>query len=139
MLDTSSNALVAMASELSEAEERERACTGPGRWQQLRTMGDAKSLLHYVFSIAVDSRYIFLNVSEFYCLVSKLLLISIFKSTPSLSEIPARHANTSLSMICLAFAHLHVGAHECFVCEPRSGLFWCLEISFMLNNLVVNT
>eukprot|EP00250_Pteridium_aquilinum_P009656 c18833_g1_i1 orf=575-3943(-) len=56
MIDTSSNALVAMASELSEAEERERGCSGPGRWQQLRTMGDAKGLLQYIFNIAVDAR-----------------------------------------------------------------------------------
>ncbi|KAI5057754.1 hypothetical protein GOP47_0027769 [Adiantum capillus-veneris] len=56
MLDTSSNALVAMASELSEAEERERVCSGPGRWQNLRTMGDAKALLNHIFNNAVDTR-----------------------------------------------------------------------------------
>ncbi|KAH7302524.1 hypothetical protein KP509_23G076300 [Ceratopteris richardii] len=56
MLDTSSNALVAMASELSEAEERERTVSGPGRWQQLRTMGDAKGLLNHIFNIAIDTR-----------------------------------------------------------------------------------
>lgn len=32
MMDTSSNALVAMASELLEAEDRESVCTGPSRW-----------------------------------------------------------------------------------------------------------
>ncbi|KAJ6679072.1 CHROMOSOME-ASSOCIATED KINESIN KIF4A-RELATED [Salix purpurea] len=45
MLSISSNSLVAMASQLSEAEERERAFTNRGRWNQLRSMGDAKNLL----------------------------------------------------------------------------------------------
>ncbi|KAH7659921.1 Plus-end-directed kinesin ATPase protein [Dioscorea alata] len=56
MVSISSNTLVAMASQLSEAEERERAFTGRGRWNQLRSMGDAKSLLQYMFSVAVDAR-----------------------------------------------------------------------------------
>ncbi|KAL5714009.1 Kinesin-like protein KIN-4A [Ranunculus cassubicifolius] len=45
-----------MASQLSEAEERERAFTGRGRWSQLRTMVDAKNLLQYMFSVAADAR-----------------------------------------------------------------------------------
>ena len=57
ILDSSSHALVAMASQLSEAEERERAFTGRARWEQLRTMGDAKGLLHYVFNLAIDARF----------------------------------------------------------------------------------
>ncbi|KAF5197260.1 Kinesin-like protein kin-4a [Thalictrum thalictroides] len=56
MLSISSNSLVAMASQLSEAEERERAFTGRGRWNQLRTMVDAKNLLQYIFSAAADAR-----------------------------------------------------------------------------------
>ncbi|RWW35638.1 hypothetical protein BHE74_00059409, partial [Ensete ventricosum] len=40
----------------AEAEERERAFAGHGRWNQLRSMGEAKSLLHYVFSVAADAR-----------------------------------------------------------------------------------
>ncbi|KAF3778780.1 Kinesin-like protein [Nymphaea thermarum] len=56
MLNISSNTLVAMASQLSEAEERERAFTGRGRWNQLRTMGDAKNLLQYIFNTAADAR-----------------------------------------------------------------------------------
>uniref|UniRef100_A0A0D3DT46 Uncharacterized protein n=1 Tax=Brassica oleracea var. oleracea TaxID=109376 RepID=A0A0D3DT46_BRAOL len=34
-----------MASQLSEEEERERAFTNRGRWNQLRSMGEAKNLL----------------------------------------------------------------------------------------------
>lgn len=45
-----------MASQLSEAEERERAFTGRGRWNQLRSMGDAKNLLQYMFNAAGDAR-----------------------------------------------------------------------------------
>ncbi|XP_038985794.1 kinesin-like protein KIN-4A isoform X2 [Phoenix dactylifera] len=56
MLSISSNTLVAMASQLSEAEERERSFTGRGRWNQLRSMGDAKSLLQYMFNVAADAR-----------------------------------------------------------------------------------
>ncbi|KAF6153845.1 hypothetical protein GIB67_001078, partial [Kingdonia uniflora] len=56
MLGISSNTLVTMASQLSKAEEREHAFTGRGRWNQLRTMGDAKNLLQYMFSVAADAR-----------------------------------------------------------------------------------
>lgn len=71
MVSISSNTLVAMASQLSEAEERERAFTGRGRWNQLRSMGDAKSLLQYMFSVAVDARYSLIQdkaISLFYVL-----------------------------------------------------------------------
>ncbi|KAJ0085899.1 hypothetical protein Patl1_08905 [Pistacia atlantica] len=56
MLSISSNSLVAMASQLSEAEERERAFTNRGRWNQLRSMGDAKNLLQYMFNSLADTR-----------------------------------------------------------------------------------
>ncbi|KAJ8460416.1 hypothetical protein OPV22_033342 [Ensete ventricosum] len=56
MVSISSNTLVAMASQLSEAEERERAFAGHGRWSQLRSMGEAKNLLHYIFNVAADAR-----------------------------------------------------------------------------------
>ncbi|KAF5189562.1 Kinesin-like protein kin-4a [Thalictrum thalictroides] len=59
MLSISSNSLVAMASQLSEAEERQRAFTGRGRWNQLRTMVDANNLLQYIFSAAADARFYF--------------------------------------------------------------------------------
>ncbi|XP_034897264.1 kinesin-like protein KIN-4A [Populus alba] len=56
MLSITSNSLVAMASQLSEAEERERAFTSRGRWNQLRSMGDAKNLLQYMFNSLGDAR-----------------------------------------------------------------------------------
>ncbi|KAH7291450.1 hypothetical protein KP509_29G017300 [Ceratopteris richardii] len=56
MVNAASSALVAMASQLSEAEERERTCSGRARWQLVRSMGDAKSYLQAIFSLAVDAR-----------------------------------------------------------------------------------
>ncbi|XP_057779688.1 kinesin-like protein KIN-4A isoform X2 [Salvia miltiorrhiza] len=56
MLSISSNSLVAMASQLSEAEERERSISSRGRWNQLRSMGFAKNLLQYMFSHLGDAR-----------------------------------------------------------------------------------
>ncbi|OVA15880.1 Kinesin [Macleaya cordata] len=56
MMSISSNTLVAMASQLSEAGERERAFTGRGHWNQLRTMADAKILLQYMFNATADAR-----------------------------------------------------------------------------------
>ncbi|KAG8377564.1 hypothetical protein BUALT_Bualt08G0046200 [Buddleja alternifolia] len=56
MLSISSNSLVAMASQLSEAEERERGVSARGRWNQLRSMGDAKNLLQYMFNYLGDAR-----------------------------------------------------------------------------------
>ncbi|XP_057976157.1 kinesin-like protein KIN-4A isoform X1 [Malania oleifera] len=56
MLSISSNTLVTMASQLSEAEERDRAFSSRGRWNQLRSMGDAKNLLQYMFNATADAR-----------------------------------------------------------------------------------
>ncbi|GMP27922.1 hypothetical protein CsSME_00003699 [Camellia sinensis var. sinensis] len=56
MLSTSSDALVAMASQLSEAEQRQRGFTGHRRWNKLRSMGDAKNLLQYMFNATTDAR-----------------------------------------------------------------------------------
>ncbi|TYI75687.1 hypothetical protein E1A91_D06G023700v1 [Gossypium mustelinum] len=56
MLNISSDSLIAMASQLSEAEERERSLTNCGRWNQLRSMGDAKNLLQYMFNSLGDAR-----------------------------------------------------------------------------------
>lgn len=53
MLATSSSTLVSMASQLSEAEERER---GRGRWNQVRSLAEAKNLMNYLFNIASTSR-----------------------------------------------------------------------------------
>ncbi|KAJ4887807.1 P-loop containing nucleoside triphosphate hydrolases superfamily protein [Raphanus sativus] len=56
MLATSSSTLVSMASQLSEAEERERLFGGRGRWNQVRTLGDAKNIMNYLFNLASSAR-----------------------------------------------------------------------------------
>lgn len=59
MVTISSNTLIAMASQLSEAEEREHTFAGRGRWNQLRSIGDAKCLLQYMFNVAADARLLY--------------------------------------------------------------------------------
>ncbi|KAM7252940.1 hypothetical protein ACFE04_025558 [Oxalis oulophora] len=56
MLATSSSALVSMASHLSEAEERERTFSGRGRWSQVRSLVEAKSIMNYLYDLASTSR-----------------------------------------------------------------------------------
>ncbi|CAH1454168.1 unnamed protein product [Lactuca virosa] len=56
MLATSSKTIVAMASQLSEAEEREKAFSGKGRWNQVRSLQDAKNIMNYLFNLASSSR-----------------------------------------------------------------------------------
>ena len=60
MLATSSSTLVSMASQLSEAEERERVFSGRGRWNQVRSLAEAKNLMNFLFNLASSSRYEFL-------------------------------------------------------------------------------
>ncbi|KAL7127691.1 hypothetical protein ABFS83_14G268900 [Erythranthe nasuta] len=56
MLSTSSSTLVSMASQLSEAEERERAFSGRGRWNQVRSLAEAKNIMNFLFNLASSSR-----------------------------------------------------------------------------------
>lgn len=56
MLATSSSALVSMASQLSEAEERERAFSGSGRWNQVRSLAEARDIMNFLFNLASSSR-----------------------------------------------------------------------------------
>ncbi|XVE87082.1 hypothetical protein DITRI_Ditri18aG0087800 [Diplodiscus trichospermus] len=56
MLSMSSNAIMAMVSQLSEAEERERGLVGRSRWNQVRSINEAKNLLQYMFNATAESR-----------------------------------------------------------------------------------
>ncbi|GER47789.1 kinesin-like protein [Striga asiatica] len=56
MLSTSSSALVSMASQLSEVEERERAFSGRGRWKNIRSLPEAKNIMNFLFNVASSSR-----------------------------------------------------------------------------------
>ena len=46
-----------MASQLSEAEERERAFSGKGCWNHVRSLADAKTVMNNLFNLASSSRY----------------------------------------------------------------------------------
>lgn len=61
MLATSSTNLVTMASQLSEAEERERVFSGRGRWNQVRSLAEAKNVMNHLFNLASSSRYLHKN------------------------------------------------------------------------------
>ncbi|KAJ3694926.1 hypothetical protein LUZ60_000303 [Juncus effusus] len=56
MLQASSGTLVSMASQLSEAEERERGFAGKGRWNQIRSLPEAKNIMNFLFNLASTSR-----------------------------------------------------------------------------------
>ncbi|GAB2252256.1 hypothetical protein Droror1_Dr00005103 [Drosera rotundifolia] len=56
MLSSSSGTLVSMASQLSEAEEHERVFSGRGRWNQTRSLAEAKNLMNYLFNLVSTSR-----------------------------------------------------------------------------------
>ena len=75
MLSTSSSTLVSMASQLSEAEERERVFSGRGRWNQVRSLGDSKNMMNYLFNLASSSRY--LNHEKYYNFCYVVFVIEI--------------------------------------------------------------
>ncbi|KAK7385390.1 hypothetical protein VNO78_31107 [Psophocarpus tetragonolobus] len=56
MIATSSKTLLSMASHLSDAEERERVFSGKGRWNQVRSLAEAKNLMNHLFNLASSSR-----------------------------------------------------------------------------------
>ncbi|XP_017431173.2 kinesin-like protein KIN-4C [Vigna angularis] len=56
MINSSSTTLLSMASQLSEAEERERVFSGKGRWNQVRSLAEAKNLMNHLFNLASSSR-----------------------------------------------------------------------------------
>jgi kinesin family protein 4/21/27 len=46
-----------MASQLSEAEERERVLNGKGRWYHVRSLPEAKNIMNYLFQLVSSARY----------------------------------------------------------------------------------
>ncbi|GJM86813.1 hypothetical protein PR202_ga02708 [Eleusine coracana subsp. coracana] len=56
MLASSSSAMVSMASQLSEAEERERTFNGKGRWYHVRSLPEAKNVMNYLYQLASNAR-----------------------------------------------------------------------------------
>ncbi|CAN6449501.1 unnamed protein product [Victoria cruziana] len=72
MLAATSSTIVSMASQLSEAEERERIFSGRGRWSHVRSLGDAKNLLNYLFNLLSSSRLL-LFATVFFFLVDVIV------------------------------------------------------------------
>jgi hypothetical protein len=56
-MSSSSSAMVSMASQLSEAEERERVFNGKGRWYHVRSLPEAENIMNHLFQLASSSRY----------------------------------------------------------------------------------
>ncbi|CAN6280014.1 unnamed protein product [Urochloa humidicola] len=56
MLSSSSSAMVSMASQLSEAEERERLFNGKGRWHHVKSLPEAKNIMNHLFQLASSAR-----------------------------------------------------------------------------------
>ena len=56
MLAATSSTLISMASQLSEAEERERTFGGRGRWNHVRSLAVAKNIMNHLFNLASSSR-----------------------------------------------------------------------------------
>lgn len=59
MLSMSSNALKAMVSQLSDAEEQECGLVGRRLWNQVRSLSEAKGLLQYLFIATAESRCLY--------------------------------------------------------------------------------
>lgn len=57
MLKTSSRTLVDLASQLSAAADGEGSFNVKGRWNQIRSLSDAKTLLNHLFDLVSSSRY----------------------------------------------------------------------------------
>ncbi|CAL4967076.1 unnamed protein product [Urochloa decumbens] len=57
MLSSSSSAMVSMASQLSEAEERERLLNGKGRWYHVRSLPEAKNIMNHLFQLASSASF----------------------------------------------------------------------------------
>ncbi|KAL2489056.1 P-loop containing nucleoside triphosphate hydrolase superfamily protein [Forsythia ovata] len=56
MVATASSTLISMSSHLSEAEERERAFNGRGRWNHVRSLAEAKNIMNFLFNLTSSSR-----------------------------------------------------------------------------------
>lgn len=56
MVATASSTLISMSSQLSEAEERERAFNGRGRWNHVRSLAEGKNIMNFLFNLTSSSR-----------------------------------------------------------------------------------
>ncbi|GAV66836.1 LOW QUALITY PROTEIN: Kinesin domain-containing protein [Cephalotus follicularis] len=98
MLATSSSTLVTMASQLSEAEERERLFSGRGRWNQVRSLGDAKNMMNFLFTLASSSRCL-LRDKEVDCREKDSEIRDLKEKVVKLSSLARRHEMEKAELI----------------------------------------
>lgn len=78
MLSSSSSAMVSMASQLSEAEERERVFNGKGRWYHVRSLPEAKNIMNYLFQLASSARYAVIRTPSMHFMMDLMYVHSWF-------------------------------------------------------------
>jgi hypothetical protein len=81
MLSSSSSAMVSMASQLSEAEERERVFNGKGRWYHVRSLPEAKNIMNYLFQLASSARYAVIYIPSKDFMMDDMYALSWFPDT----------------------------------------------------------
>ncbi|TQD89180.1 hypothetical protein C1H46_025263 [Malus baccata] len=137
MLATSSSTLVSMASQLSEAEERERGFTGRARWNQVRSLADAKNVMNHLFNLASSSRCLLRDKEVAYRerdleirdLKEKVVSLSRFLRKSEMQRSELVHQNAALkkfAMNCSKDADLNNGGHKYDLCklENRASFIW---------------
>ncbi|KAF4360112.1 hypothetical protein F8388_015981 [Cannabis sativa] len=117
MLSSSSSTLVSMASQLSEAEERERGFSGRGRWSQVRSLADAKNLMNYLFNLASSSRCL-VRDTEVVCREKDLQIRDLKEKIVSLSSLLRKSEMQKAELIhqvktqSVALKHYAKGGHN---------------------------
>ncbi|XP_050159290.1 kinesin-like protein KIN-4C isoform X2 [Malus sylvestris] len=137
MLATSSSTLVSMASQLSEAEERERGFTGRGRWNHVRSLADAKNLMNHLFNLASSSRCLLRDKEVAYRerdleirdLKEKVVSLSSLLRKSEMQRAELVHQNQALkkfAMNCSKDADLNNGGHKYDLrkLENRASFIW---------------
>ncbi|KAM1427671.1 hypothetical protein ACFX1T_019751 [Malus domestica] len=137
MLATSSSTLVSMASQLSEAEERERGFTGRARWNQVRSLADAKNVMNHLFNLASSSRCLLRDKEVAYRerdleirdLKEKVVSLSRFLRKSEMQRSELVHQNAALkkfAMNCSKDADLNNGGHKYDLrkLENRASFIW---------------
>ncbi|KAI4307496.1 hypothetical protein L6164_030675 [Bauhinia variegata] len=123
MLATSSSTLVSMASQLSEAEERERFFSGKGRWNQVRSLADAKNLMNFLFNLTSSSRCL-LRDKEVACREKDIeirdLKEKIVRLSCSLRQSETHRTELIHQVKLLQNATLNAGGHKYDLRKPEN-------------------
>ncbi|KAG5045439.1 hypothetical protein JHK82_014828 [Glycine max] len=125
MLSTSSATLVSMLSQLSEAEEQKRVFSGKERWNQVRSLADAKNVMNYLFNIVSSSREKDMEIRDL-----KEKFVGLSYSLRQLDMIKAELSHKlKLQSDALKryseyvgdseYSDLNVGGHKYYLCKPE--------------------